>query len=114
MEKKRGKTTDAVEILHRMFVDGDPELEPLLESAYGNAKVGQPLSIDLLKGGLPLLDSAFEDDDRNQTWDWDAASLRMGLDGSEDRSEEAQRPVDERIANSPGGWCGELEPVVAP
>jgi transcriptional regulator with XRE-family HTH domain len=43
MDRKRGKITDAVEILHRRFVDGDPEMESLLESAYGNAKVGEQI-----------------------------------------------------------------------
>jgi DNA-binding XRE family transcriptional regulator len=41
--KKRRQTTDAVEILHRRFVDGDAESEALLEEIRAEAEVARTI-----------------------------------------------------------------------
>ncbi len=43
MDKKQGGTTDAVKILHRLLVAGDPEMEALLEQERLNLNVAQQI-----------------------------------------------------------------------
>jgi transcriptional regulator with XRE-family HTH domain len=43
MDKKQGGTTDAVEILHRLLVAGDPEMEAILEQERLNLNVAQQI-----------------------------------------------------------------------
>jgi ribosome-binding protein aMBF1 (putative translation factor) len=40
---KRPPTDDAVEILHRLFIEGDPEMEALVEQERTNARIAQAI-----------------------------------------------------------------------
>lgn len=40
---KQARTTDAVEILHRHFVDGDPEMIALVDKERTNARIAQAI-----------------------------------------------------------------------
>jgi predicted transcriptional regulator len=54
--KKRRQTTDAVEILHRRFVEGDAESEALLEEIRAEAEVAR--TIYRLRSGAKLTQQA--------------------------------------------------------
>lgn len=41
--RKRKRTTDAVEILRHRFVDGDPEMEAMIEEERVNADIAQKI-----------------------------------------------------------------------
>jgi ribosome-binding protein aMBF1 (putative translation factor) len=43
MSKRRRPTTDAVEILHRRYFEGDPEMLRLLEEERANADIAQQI-----------------------------------------------------------------------
>jgi len=42
-DKRKKKTSDAVAILHRRFVDGQPEMQQLLEEARSEAAIGRKI-----------------------------------------------------------------------
>jgi ribosome-binding protein aMBF1 (putative translation factor) len=43
MNKKRKPTSDAVEILYRRYVDGDPEMEAMIEEEEANCEVARKI-----------------------------------------------------------------------
>lgn len=45
MAAKRKSTTDAVEILHRLFIEGKPEMEALLEEELANLEVAEQIRL---------------------------------------------------------------------
>ncbi|MBI2503421.1 MAG: helix-turn-helix domain-containing protein [Candidatus Latescibacteria bacterium] len=45
MAAKRKSTTDAVEILHKLFIEGKPEMEALLEEELANLEVAEQIRL---------------------------------------------------------------------
>lgn len=45
MAAKRKSTTDAVEILHKLFIAGKPEMEALLEEELANLEVAEQIRL---------------------------------------------------------------------
>ena len=50
--KKKKPTTDAVEILNRRYIEGQPEMVELLEEARANADIAQKIYDLRIKAGL--------------------------------------------------------------
>ncbi len=56
---KKPATTDAVEILQRRYVDGDPELAAMIEQELANARIAE--AVYLLRTRLKLSQRALAD-----------------------------------------------------
>jgi ribosome-binding protein aMBF1 (putative translation factor) len=54
---KRPPTDDAVEILHRLFIEGDPEMEALVEQERANARIA--MAVYDLRASLGLSQREF-------------------------------------------------------
>lgn len=51
MAAKRRSTTDAAEILHKLFVEGKPEMEALLEEELANLEIAEQIRLLRTRAG---------------------------------------------------------------
>jgi ribosome-binding protein aMBF1 (putative translation factor) len=83
VSKERRSTTDAVEILHRRYIAGQPDQEAALESARLNAAIAQEIYDLRTKAGLTqkqladLVGTAHSVISRLEDADYKGHSLRM-------------------------------------
>lgn len=52
MAAKKKSTADAVEILHKLFVDGKPEMKAMLEEELANLDVAEQIHLRRAQAGL--------------------------------------------------------------